>query len=256
MSFIPSEAASRAVSRYSGGSGQSGFTLTELLTVITIIIVLAVAIAPSLNVLGSSSFVQACSKVVQTMEEARAYAVAKHTYVYVGIGEFSAAAPDKVGTNGTGRLALFAIASRDGGRLLSTTVSGGTVIDSSNSIPISKLMRLDNIGLTDLSTNSLGGLVRSAGTNLFPGGVVDTNAAILFTFPQVLHQRDEPAYRFTTCVEFQPRGSAYPGMGANSLPGYLEIGLTPAKGMAKPPTKNVAVIQISGITGKATLLRP
>ena len=223
---------------------------------IAIIIVLAVAIAPSLNVLGSSSFIQACSTITQTMEQARAYAVSKHTYVYVGIGEFSSLSPDKVGTNGTGRLALFAIASRDGGRLLPPTASGGSSIDSSNSVPISKLIRLENIGLADLSTNSLGGLARSMGTNLFPGGVVDTNAAILFTFPQVLHQRNEPAYRFTACVEFQPRGSAYPGMAATTLPGYLEIGLTPAKGSAKPPSRNVAVLQISGITGRATLLRP
>jgi prepilin-type N-terminal cleavage/methylation domain-containing protein len=218
------------------------FTLVELVAVMGIIGVLSTLLIPAIETLGSAgTFSTTASELSQTMDEARAYAVSKRTYVYVGIGEFQASAPQDTGNTGTGRVAMFAVASRDGSRIAQTSDF------ATKAQPISGLVRLQNVHLTSI-TDATGGLQRPSNDSV---KTLNMSGTPVLSFPL----SGTPRYPCKQCIEFSPQGMARV-YGSADLPGFIEIGMIPTKGDATIGTQNVAVVQLSGLTGKSTLYRP
>jgi type II secretory pathway pseudopilin PulG len=99
----------------------SAFTLLELVIVIGVIAILLVLIAPAFTTINSGTAVTtAIYGVKGVLENARAYAKANHTYVFVGFAEVDSSVDPSVspqittGDTPYGRVAAAVVASKDG----------------------------------------------------------------------------------------------------------------------------------------------
>src|SRR2546423_3349041 len=108
----------------------SGFTLLELLIVIGIIGLLLVLIAPAFTTMKSGSdFTNAIYGVQGVLENARTYAKANNTYVFVGFAEVDSSVDPSVSPQVTlgaapyGRVTVAVVASKDGTRQCQYTTS-------------------------------------------------------------------------------------------------------------------------------------
>ena len=80
------------------------------------------------------------------IEQARSYAMANNTYVFVGLAEVDASNAESAAgqQSGTGRVVLAAAGSKDGTRNFAAT----------NLVALSKIRRFDNLHLADAPPNS------------------------------------------------------------------------------------------------------
>ena len=102
------------------------FTLMEMLTVIGIISILLVLLVPAFTTRKSADDVtSAANSIKGLLETARTYAKANNTYVFVGLAEVKASV-DSSGPQqaGNGRVAVAAVASKDGTRHFQYLTSG------------------------------------------------------------------------------------------------------------------------------------
>src|SRR4029077_14733192 len=91
-----------------GPESARGFTLLELLIVVSIVGLLLLLIAPAFTTIKSGTDVTSAAYTIKgVLEAARTYAKAKNTYTWVGCA-------DSVGSNVTGSVALAVVASKDG----------------------------------------------------------------------------------------------------------------------------------------------
>src|SRR5690348_6491007 len=108
------------ISLQHGAENVRGFTLLELLIVIGVITILLVLIGPAFTTLTSATDVIAIYGVKGVLENARAYAKANHTYVFVGFAEVDSSVDPSVnpqittGATPYGRVAVAVVASKDG----------------------------------------------------------------------------------------------------------------------------------------------
>src|SRR5207253_10024221 len=99
------------------------FTLLELALVTGIIVIVVAFIAPAFTgIKGGHDVSKAAYEIVGALEQARAYAMRNNTYVFVGLTEVDDSLDTSVTpqvtttTNPYGRVALAAVASKDGTR--------------------------------------------------------------------------------------------------------------------------------------------
>ena len=190
------------------------------------------------------------------LDQARAYAMANNTYVFVGVEEVDSskdpsATPQTAATGATacGRIAVAAVASKDGTRGSAST----------NLLAIGKLRRFENVHLASpsLSNPSSGNMARpSPNNNYYDIGDAACVSVATFGWPVGSSQ-----YSFTKVIIFDPQGVARIQTASNtatSVPQVIEIGLIPTHGNTAPATTpaNVAAIQIDGMTGATRVFRP
>ncbi|XHR27658.1 MAG: prepilin-type N-terminal cleavage/methylation domain-containing protein [Chthoniobacteraceae bacterium] len=249
----------------------TGFSLIELLVVMGIVVVLLVLVVPSVNSIKSNEFAKAMYDIASTLEMARAYAVANHTYTWVGIGEFdetvSPGATPQV--SGTGRVAIAVVASRDGTRgydVLNTSLSSPPWSDVKGAmmIPVGKALYFDNLHMApsqDSIPNS-GNLARpilTSGSYIL-GNTASSYCVTQFAWPLgvAVTNSSSAKYVFQKVINFDSSGVARIQFGNNldEITTYIEIGLLPIRGNRKSTSGNMAAILINGMTGRTRLYRP
>jgi prepilin-type N-terminal cleavage/methylation domain-containing protein len=275
---------------YAGSGLESAFTLVEMLAVMAIIVVVLGFAGPAVNsIRGANDFSVNMGTITGFLEQARAYAVANNTYVYVGIGEFDASKSTSTSPQvaGNGRLVTCAVATLDGTSGYDvnnpgtwaqnySTAPAGTRPIVANLTAIDKLHVYDNIQLVDFSPNPATGQAVPAppqGTNMYRPtvstdyflGHVDSSYPILTPLAWPLGKAlKQGQYNFSQVVQFDPQGVArlqFASTGESVVP-LIEIDLQPTHGniAPTPPTNqnvgNQAAIQIDCVTGGVHFYRP
>jgi prepilin-type N-terminal cleavage/methylation domain-containing protein len=233
------------------------FTLAEMLVVLAIMALLGTLVAPSvLGLKSSGQMNQNLSKLSGLIEDARQYAIANDTYVWVAF----APATD---SSGLKTLSVATLASADGTDPASTTAtpwpsaSYGPVPGANPSPSINlvtKVSILRQISLSDAGTFTSGQIPDLPTPPSPVSSTANSPALNGGGFFQVTLPAQATPVNFTTAVQFTPRGEARNG---NNPVDLLELDLQPQKGNASQlDSSNVAVIRINGLTGEPVIYRP
>lgn len=206
-----------------GIRAQRAFSLIELLVVVGIIGLLAVFAAPAISSIGQSRGVsEATYQINQAIEMARSEAVARRTYVWLGLQEQTNA--------GNRDLIVGMVYSKD----------GSTNTAAANLQPIGRPLAIRQVGLTN-SLNVPGTPLEWAG---FKNGIaMEIGPAANFT--------DKRTLTFTPTGEALTMAAPTPTSPFTPL---VAFGLAATRGTVLDE-KNVASIAIDGSTGIPTIYR-
>jgi hypothetical protein len=209
------------------------------------VILMALAL-PAFNAMnGAGDLTKAASDIQSFLQEARSEAMAKNTYVDVGLVELDGLSVNP--SNGIGKIVIAAVASPDG----TSTNTAYT--------PISKALILENVHLTNAAS-------LTSGTNMTgrPGGadssvpasqVCDLSSVSSTNFQWPLPPAAIIYSNFPIMVTFDPQG--IPSVQAISGVGYYELPIVAAHGdVVSSNSMNQAAIQIDGVTGAVRVYRP
>ena len=263
---------------------RSGFTLLELLIVISIIAILLVSIPPAFTTIkGGTDVTSAAYTVKGVLDTARTYAKANNTYTWVGFYEENGANATSPNSDNpaVGRVIVSIVASKDG-----STVYNSNSLDPTKLIQVGKLVKIDNMhfpifnpgnntGVTfdtrpwpsptpTPANDSRFGEINLSGSAAAP----TTNTQFPFQYP-VGSPAPTAQYTFQKTLQFNPRGESTinSGLGVGGITynvkPIVEIGLIQTHGIVVPtPTPsagnyvgNVVAIQISGFSGSVKIYR-
>jgi prepilin-type N-terminal cleavage/methylation domain-containing protein len=269
---------------------RNAFTLIELIIVMGIIGLLLVLIAPAFTYMKSGSdFTNGVYGIQGLLENARTYAKANNTYVFVGFAEVDSSVDSSVSPQaaGFGRVAAAVVASKDGTRHFQYLTSGqGTdwqtnYADSTKPeyrgghlTPVGKLQRFENLHfLVDFGPWSPSpnhhNMARYQPTGppyILGGDWSGIIPATPFTWPlgSPLSPASAYQYRFDRVIYFDPTGTARiaTATNANAIVQVMEIDLQTTHGTVTPtpPTNqdvgNHSAIQIAPMSGEIRVYRP
>ena len=244
------------------------FTLVELLVVIAMIVIMMALLVPAMTgIKGGQDVTKAAYDVSGVLEQARTYAIANNTYVWVGFFEEDGSQSSTIpATAGTGRGVMSVVASKDGTRYSDAAIDSTTPpafgTEAATASPprnqvqlvqIHRLVKLDNIHVGTLNDGLATGSgnspsrppvsdeyqVGDAGfakhtTSASTSGFSVTNPTT-FTYPLTVPGSTQiPQYTFVKIIEFNPQGEAskmlentFTGLGPQSA---IELGLQPTHG--------------------------
>ena len=248
------------------------FSLIELLVVMAIIGILAALAIPAMNsIKGAGNVTKAAYDIAGVLEQARAYAMANNTYVFVGIAEVDsskdpAAKPQVATADPTvgGRVAVAVVASKDGTRgydVTSSSLPNPAWSDTnlaSNLVAIGKLQRFENLHLApkfSTITNSGGTTRPSVSSGSYQIGNTNCASVTLFDWP-ISSAIGSGQYSFQKVINFDPQGIARIQTAGNNdvIVQFMEIGLQQTRGTTV--SSNAAAIQIDGMSGTTRIYRP
>ena len=243
----------------------NGFTLVELLVVLSIIVILSLVALPAIQSLQKAGgFTQAVYDISDSFNLSRSYAIAENTYVYVGLVELDRTKDLSVNPQvpGLGRVAMASVATKDGTNGFSGGAWGGT---SANLALIRQPQVFDFLHLADdIPATAVGNMARPAtpANSLNYAASIASFATTPFSIP--LGAAAGGKYNFTSSIGYNSQGSLFlinNGV-ATSPPQWIEIDLQPVSGNVapQPPADanvgNQAALLIDGVTGAATVYRP
>jgi len=228
-----------------------GFSLLELLAVMTLIGLLTAMVIPSMGSLGSAQgLTRATGDISDILKQARTYAMANNTYVYVGICEVDGAQSlgNRPQTAGTGRLFVSVAASKNGLSGIANGQWNALVTE------INPVQRFDNVHLIEASQAQSRLPAMDAG---YQGGNIDVATATALTpLSGLAHGM---ITTFSKVIQFSPAGSANLISDlsvAPAVPPYIQLGLAPSHGnQAANASGNCAGIQIDGVSGVVRAFR-
>ena len=242
---------------------------------------LLVLLVPAFTTMSTGSTVTSMANSIRSaFENARTYAKANNTYVFVGIGEFDAAqnpsASPQLG--GVGRVAIATVASRDGTRHCGYTNTNqgddwtANYNNGANLMAVGKLQVYENLHFTDVNFRSWtptdhpnSNMARyQPSSSTYNIGSSTSVTGFSWPLGSLLISGQ---YKFSKVINFDPRGVARVATQTNAdeVTDIMEIDFQQAHGNAAPapPDQNFNqdvgnhfVIQIDAPTGAVRLYRP
>ena len=196
---------------------RSAFSLIELLVVMGIIGILSSLAMPAFNAIrGGGSLTKAANDVSGILEQARAYAMAQNTYVWVGFKK-----------EGTDTL------------LVGVSASPSGMTNTDNLVSISRLVRIENLQLVEAP----------ASTARSPSNVVQlVGSGTAFPFSSGTNAFANQVLRWNS------RGEAR--LDPATLSRVIEIGLQPSANGVIRNASNYSAIQINALSGAVSVFRP
>jgi type II secretory pathway pseudopilin PulG len=198
--------------------------------------ILLVALLPKISALGSTqSITQAYGAIPDLLRQARAYAMANNTYVYVGIEQGTGTNVDKV--------YLGIVASKDG----TSNISGGAFKNTKDDLTaLNRIQVFDGVKMTEQPPTNIEGFNPSGDGRTLEDGAV--------TFPSTLITSNSGVETFKKVIQFTPGGAAYLAtLNTVQVPSsYILASFAPAHGNEK----NAFGVQVDGMTGAVRAFRP
>ena len=205
--------------------------------VIAILAILGgIAIPTFSSLLKSRSFDQTLASLSGTLEQARQYAVAQNTYVWVAF------AMD------TTKIEVAVFASPDGTDS-STTWSGSPAAGSATLVPIAKIQTFNYTTLVSPNGSSSARTVIPVTPPTSVGQPLNNSTT---SFSITLPGQSSPT-NFNYALQFTPSGEARIQDGAPV--DLVEFAVQPQKGTGVVDTRNGAAIQVNGLTGQTRIYR-
>ncbi len=210
-----------------------GFTLFELLVVLSIMAILALISVPIISSIAAAKNLDGgINDLVGMIERARSEAVTRQTYVWLGI------APVQT-SSGTMQVDVAMVCSKDG---------TGTNTAASNLTNLTKVVHLTNLSLTDW-----GGLKQSTKdlfTTATPASFSTNATGITFTAGQTSFTGK--TVTFTPQGEVMLKGAA---KGDDGFDSWIDISIRQAHGTYVATTADDAAVLIQGSTGTVQVVR-
>jgi len=260
----------------------SGFTLLELIVVLSIIIIMTVLLAPAFtNRKSADDMTNAANGIKVYLKTARNYATENNTYVFVGFAEVDASVNPSVSpqvtTGGTpyGRVAVAVVVSKDGSRQFQYATSGqgsdwtANYPNGAHLSAVGKLQAYANLHFVPVnfpawapSSHPTSNMARYQPSNS-TYNLVTSSSTTPFTWP-LGSPLSGGQYRFDKVINFDPQGVARIATGTNAdeVANVMEIDFQQAHGTVTPtpPTNqdvgNHVVIQIDPSSGAIRVYRP
>jgi type II secretory pathway pseudopilin PulG len=270
-----------------GAKTVRAFTLLELLLVVGIITLLLVLIVPAFTYIsGGNDITTAIYGVKGVLENARAYAKANHTYVFVGFSEVDSSvdpsASPQITTGDTpyGRVAVAAVASKDGTSQYQYATSDqgndwtANYANGTHLFAVGKLQTYENLHFVPVDFGSWtptahpnSKMARYQPTRQpYILGHALSSSVTPFTWPLGSPLDSGYQYRFDRVINFDPTGIARIATSINGdeIAHVIEIDFQPTHGTAfqpLPPDFNQdvgshAVIQLGTTSGAVRVYRP
>lgn len=224
---------------------------------------------PAFNgIRGGTDFSRAVYDIADTIEQARAHALANCTYTWVGFFEEDATKSTTPATSGTGALVVWVVASNDGTRIYKDTFTPSNLSASSpdridkpatNLSGVTKLLRFEGVHMADVYSSVKAPTPEDDNkidNSLFEnhkahGGTMVLNPT---TFGYPLGSTS-PKYSFVRILEFNPRGEASKIVTVvDPPPTQIGLGLQPARGNL-PMNTNAAAILVNCASGATQIYR-
>jgi len=242
------------------GQSREGFTLVEVLVVLAIIAIASVASLVAVQQLQETGNLnRAIGDIAFSLQTARAYAMANHTHVFMGITEVQ----QNGSSTGTGRVILAMAATVDGTSDYDASNVGATwtAATSPGSLAaVRPLQAFNNLHLANFT--ALSASTGPMATRESPAiSLAGTPSLTPFSWP-LNNASASASYTFNEVVEFQPNGTAVVQTESGGSLQVVELDLQPAHGSIAPlapqnvTVGNIAAIQVDGITGAVTTYQP
>src|SRR5579864_2668405 len=237
------------------------FTLLELLVVMGIIAILLVLVVPAFTTIkGGNDATAAAYAIKGALEQARTYAKANNTYVWVGFfEELGFIGSTNPATPGVGRIVISTVASKDGTKIYTSVSSPASDLDSTGTrlSAVTKLVKLENFHLRTFPAGTGVAPADKFPTRPLIPGLTPDNARIgdvsppdslrYFHYPPTSPETNAQ-YRFKKMVQFSPRGECRPQNDNYDIRAVMEVGFQPTRGTVLDDAKACA-IQLTGFGG-------